>query len=125
MEQLAHELGADLVPLRFELGCQLADTLARPAQRGLRVASGGGLDQGLQIVQQRRGVHSALLAPAPRPSGPLVALPRRRHGAGVDLLNAGVDRRAGQPCCPRCGTDATASQRERFGRCPKPSRVLI
>jgi hypothetical protein len=33
MEQLAHELGADLVPLRFEFGRERADTLARPAQR--------------------------------------------------------------------------------------------
>jgi hypothetical protein len=94
LEQLAHQLGADLVPLGFELGCELADTLTRPAQGGVRVASGRGLDQGFQIVQQRRVVQDALLAPAPRPSHPLVAAPRRRHSAGVDLLNASVERRA-------------------------------
>ena len=32
--------------------------------------------------------------PAPRPSHPLVLPPKRRHSAGVDLLNASVDRRA-------------------------------
>ena len=67
-----------------------------PVQRSgdVWVASGRGLDQGFQIVQQRRVVHGALLAPAPRPSDPLVTPPRYGHGAGVDLRHTSRDRRA-------------------------------
>jgi len=88
-------------------------------------ASGRRLDQSFQIMQQRRVVHDApFLRPAPRPSNPFV-LPRGARRCRVNFRNARVDRRARIGLSSCCGTDATAPQRERFSRCPEPSRVFV
>ena len=52
VEQGGHCPVADAVALAFQFLGQVAGTLARPAERGLRIAAGGRLDEGFEVLDQ-------------------------------------------------------------------------
>ena len=78
-QQLGHQLVTDAVAHGLECPGQLPHALRGPAQWGVRVPRGGGLDQALQVAQQRWGPcrrcasaptrppHRPAATPAPRP----------------------------------------------------------
>ena len=67
--QLADDAMTDGEALPSQGLSQLAGTLAGPPQRGHRVATGLGGDQGLQGIEDRRGLLADLLATAPQAAG--------------------------------------------------------
>ncbi len=52
VEETVDRALADGMPSSLEFGRQLGRALARPAQRRHRIATGHGIDQGLQVTQE-------------------------------------------------------------------------
>ncbi len=122
VQQLRYLLIADAMPLPPQLGGQPAHTLARPAQRRLRIAPRARLDQPLQVRPQRGVVRFQRLASTARPAHP----PRRRRGhLPAQFLEAQADPLPREPRGPRHRADPTPAIRQRLGGGHRPSRVLI
>src|SRR6266446_4831658 len=118
LEQARHRGAGHQVTLSRQLLCQASCALARPAQRSLRVASGGWLDQPLQRSLQPWLHAFRWLTPATRS-----ALPRARRGVGtLQLLDAALDRAPRDTRSHADNGNSSSAQRNRFDRSPTPAR---
>ena len=99
---------------------QRPGTLAGPPQRRVRIAGRGGLDQCIEIAQQRRIEDRGRFPSAPGPA----AAPRRQSRLALDLSHATLNRRPRNPRRPFHQPDAAMPERARFGRRPQPTRAL-
>jgi hypothetical protein len=105
LEQPPDGVVTDRMPGRGEHLGQLPGGLARPAQRALRVATGVGVDQPVQRLQQAR----VALA---QPLGALVlADASPRVGCLAEFGGAAADRRAGRLGQARDSADPAVAQR--------------
>ena len=109
------------VPQAAEFLGQLPHTLARPAQRGLGVASRQRVNQLLQIVLERLIGLYCPLATAPRAAD---AMGRRRLG-GVQFGQPRSDRSARDSGGTRDPRDPTSPERCSFGSREEPTRPLV
>jgi len=116
-----HRTSRDLVALDAQFARERTQTLRRPAQRLLRIATRLAVQQSLEIRQQRR-----ILLAQPLPAGARAAhtarprrLPRRK------LAAAATDRRGRDPRRPRHRGRAAAAERDRLRCRPQPQRPLV
>ena len=99
LEQLGHGLVADRVAQAAELVGEVADAPGRPAQRGLGVAPGAGLDERLEVGAQRRVALLDGWPSGPRPADPAATegLARRGHRRCRAGPSCARDRSPGPP----------------------------
>ena len=121
VEKPANDRGRDLVSLLGQRACELTQAQRRPQQRLHRIAARGGLDQRLQIAQQRRILIN--LAPAAAPG--FAHAPGRRHHAIADVRHAAIDRGAGKTGDARHRAHAPMPHRQSFHRRIAPPALLI
>src|SRR5512132_3198851 len=110
VEQLTHQLRTDLVPLGLQLHSETPDAFAGPAQGRLRVASGGRLDEGLQVPEQRRVLRGSALASSARTPHPSRLGGRCSRCSSLHLTDASADGLAGQTCGAGHGAEAPATE---------------
>ena len=111
LQQLTDLLMRDAMALSLQLRRQMAHALARPAQRRLRIASRGRLDQLLQVAQQCR-----VFIPRALPSAAGFANPARSARAGglAQLRQPSSNRVPRHPGRARDDRDASRAQDLRF-----------
>jgi hypothetical protein len=119
-EQLADLGRAHPIAQARELRGQGPHALGRPAQRGGRVAPGGGLDQVVQGSQQAGVVVDELLSPSPRP-----AHPAAHWHSSVDLGRPLLDGRAAHPRHASHQGDPTTTQSPSLSTGQDPTLTLI
>src|SRR6266511_2515093 len=122
--QLVQQVGddgmADGVAEGLQRDGQRPGTLAGPPQRRVRIAGRGGLDQRIEVAQQRRVEDGGRFPSAP---GPATASGRQSRLA-IDLAYTALNGRPRNPRRPFHQPDAAVPERARFGRCPQPTRPL-
>ena len=124
-EQGGHTARADGVALPGQLPGQPAGALARPAERGLWVAAGHGIDQRLQRGEQagvgRREVLAAATGAADARGQGSVGL----FGPVTQLAQARSDGGARQACGEGNSGDAAPTEFSRFRGRPLASHALV
>ena len=98
MEQVAHHLRADLMPLRPKLLREPPHALACPAQRRLWIPPCGRLHQRFEIREQGRVVLNSPLAASASAAAPSLAAAWYGRRLTAQLLDTRVDRRPRQAC---------------------------
>ena len=101
------------------------DAFAGPAQGRLRVASGGRLDEGLQVPEQRRVLRGSALASSARTPQPSRLGGRCSPCSSLHLTDASADGLAGQTCGAGHGADAPATECKSFCCSPTSPRQFI
>src|SRR5512142_2134659 len=120
VEQLTDDAMADGEALPVQGLGQLAGTLAGPPQRGHRVAAGLGSDQGLQGIEDRRGLLANLLATAPRAADTTPGV-----GWGGEFLQRLLDRGVRESGGPADTPDAAVAQAAGLSGGEEPSLPLV
>src|SRR4029077_14442820 len=119
IEQGANQRATNPMALRPKLFCQPPDALARPAQRRLRIAATGWLDQSAEVAQQRRILRHRRLAATTAAPNPTPFLRRRQ------LPQAATNRTRRKPCRGGSRCDPTVSCRRCFGRRDNTPTALV
>ena len=120
VQQLGNDGVADRMPQGLQRDRQRPGTLAGPSQRRIRIAGGRGLNQGIEITQQRRIENGGRF-----PTAPWSAVSSRRQGrVSLEFAQAALDRRPRNAGRPFDYADATVPQCARFARGPQPTRAL-
>ena len=125
MEQIAHHLRADLMPLHPQLLREPPHALAGPAQRRLGIPPCSRLHQRFQIREQGRVVLDSPLAASARAAEPPLATAWYSRLLTTQLPDTRVDRRPRQACRLGHQTDATSSQNHGLRRRPQPPSLLV
>ena len=125
MEQIAHHLRADLMPLRPQLRSEPPHALARPAQRRLWIPPCGRLHQRFEIREQGRVVLDSPLAASASAAAPPLAAAWYGRRLTTQLLDTRLDRRPRQACRLGHHTDSAASQPHGLRRRPQPPSRLV
>src|SRR4051812_1858406 len=122
---------ADLMALLDQFPRKPRRALARPAQRRLRVAAGGRLNQGIKVAQKRRILVGQFLTPAPGGAdAPLAGdTDSRWRSRGQrrrsQVLQTGIDRRSRQAGGLRHRAHATPAQGAGLNSSPQTQRRFV
>jgi hypothetical protein len=121
VQQFAHDGSTDVMTHVAQPARQLAQALAGPQKRRLRIAARLRFDQRTQIIQKARIRLAQRLAPSAQPACP----PRFRPLIGPQFGQSAADRAArnARGACDR--TDPAIPGRRRFGRRKPPKPTLI
>ncbi len=127
MKQSSHRAVTDLMSAANQRVREMTSTLAGPAQRRLRVSTGGRLDQGLQVFEE---LPVALTETFATPAGTAHPLTPRRLGFAaplrvLELNDAGPDRRPRHPSRLGNRCHAASSQCGGLARRPQPANPLV
>jgi hypothetical protein len=125
LEFLGHRTGAHPKTLPPQLGRQLVRTPVGPAQRTLRIASNGRLDQAFQRRGQTRLLVDRPLTTAARPANATWRQAFAASGRRFQFLKALVDGRRRHARRRHHGGNAPTPQRSRFRRRPQTPRLLM
>jgi hypothetical protein len=122
---------ADLMALLGQFLRKPRRALARPAQRRLRVSSGGRLNQRIKVAQKGRILVRQFLTPAPFGADATLAGDTDSRGWGrgqrqrFQVFQTGIDRRSRHPGGLRHGAHATPSQGACLNRSPQTQRRFV